>query len=587
MMKLSPATELAWQAAADEAMHLGSAEIEPHHLLIGIYSVEKFLNLTKGEQGLEADSRRAEVQREVHEWAEAATEAKVDSRTLRRALRATDTGNTREHEASSAGKIRRSAVSQQTFARAETLAENAGAVLLRLVHLGVALLSEPDNKIESAFSQLGKQPADLRLVLLRRAELSNQTGSLVEGAGQEFPAMEIAESLDASRSPYPLDGQIALASRRTALLHELPLLFGSGRPVGELLQETLKKIQLVIPAASHAALLVRDRETGELLLLAHVPMGGPKVSTTLANNVMESKSACIWIRGQQELTASLDRYGVHSGIYAPLIWQKETLGVFAVSSGDSKAELNREDLKLIVALAHHAAMALANARLQNDLRQKNELLERMLTNFSPRVRGALLDKASRGALRLGGEKSEVTILCSDVRGFTKTSEKLSTDQIVDLLNDYFSGLVDAIFRYDGTIDKFLGDGILAVFGSPERDTAQHEKALRAAMAMQEAMRQKNQARGARGMVTCEIGIGLHCGEVFHGFIGTTDRMEFTVIGDAVNRTARYCAGAQGGQILLSPLLFQRTWKLADVRPTKIDTKHEGEFEAYELNALKS
>jgi len=585
-MKLSPATELAWQAAADEAMHLGSAEIEPNHLLIGICSVEKFLNLTNEQQGSGADLRRAEIQREVDEWADAALEAKIDGRSLRRALRTAETGNAGEHEASSTGKIRRSTASQQAFARAETLAENPGSAGMRLVHLGAAILSEPDDKIDSAFSQLGKRPADLHSVLLRKVELSKQAGALVNEAGREFPVVEIAESLDASRSPYPLGGQIALDSRRTALLHELPLLFGSGRPVGEVLQETLQKIQLVIPAASHAALLVRDRETNELLLLAHVPIGGPKVSATLAKNVMDSKSACIWIRGQQTPTASLYRYGVHSGIYAPLIWQKETLGVFAVSSGDSKAELNREDLKLIVALAHHAAMALANARLQNDLRRKNELLERMLTNFSPRVRGALLDKASRGALRLGGEKSEVTILCSDVRGFTKTSEKLSTDQIVDLLNDYFSGLVDAIFRFDGTIDKFLGDGILAVFGSPERDAAQHEKALRAAMAMQEAMRQKNKARGARDLVTCEIGIGLHCGEVFHGFIGTTDRMEFTVIGDAVNRTARYCAGARGGQILLSPQLFQSVWNLADVLPTKIDTKHEGEFEAYELIALK-
>jgi len=393
--------------------------------------------------------------------------------------------------------------------------------------------------------------------------------------------------MDASLSPYPAGNYSALDNGRATLLYELPLLFGSGKAVNELLQETLCRIQRVIRGASHAALLVKDRPTNELLLLAHVPVGAPAVSLTLAKQVMDSRNACIWVRGQQDPTASLDAHGVNSGIYAPLLWQNETLGVFLVSSKDSEAELNREDLKLIVALAHHAAMALASIRLQNDLRRKSELLERMLTNFSPRVRSALMDKASRGVLRLGGEKSEVTILCSDVRGFTKTSEKLSTDEIVDLLNDYFSGLVEAIFQNDGTIDKFLGDGILAIFGSPEHDAAQHEKAVRAAFAMQQAMREKNLARSARGLVTCEIGIGLHCGEVFHGFIGSMDRMEFTVIGDAVNRTSRYCAGAQGGQILLSPNLFQHAWKFADVQPTKISTKHEGEFEAYQLRALKS
>ncbi len=248
--------------------------------------------MTNDEQSLEADFRRAEIQREVHEWAEAEIEAKIDSRSLRRALRASDPGNNEEHEPSSAGKIRRSAVCQRIFAEAETLADNAGSAILRLVHLGAALLSELDIKIESAFSQLGKQPADLGLALLRRAELSKQAGTwYVNGANQEFPAMEIAERLDASQSPYPLGGQIARISQRTALLHELPLLFGSGRPVEEVLQDTLQKIQLVIPAVSHAALLVCDRETCELLLLAHVPIGGPKVSATLAKNVMDSKSA--------------------------------------------------------------------------------------------------------------------------------------------------------------------------------------------------------------------------------------------------------------------------------------------------------
>ena len=166
------------------------------------------------------------------------------------------------------------------------------------------------------------------------------------------------------------------------------------------------------------------------------------------------------------------------------------------------------------------------------------------------------------------------------------SANLLADEVADLINDYFSVLVDTILRHDGTIDKFVGDAILAVFGSPEPDPAQHEKAVRTAFAMQAAMRERNDTRRAQGLPTCEIGIGLHCGEVFHGFIGSAERMEFTVIGDAVNRAARYCAGAAGGEVLLSPSVHQCVWRLVDVQATVITTKHEGEFPAFRLLQLK-
>jgi adenylate cyclase len=587
MLKLSSTTELAWQAAADEAMYEGSKEIEPNHLLIGVCSVDKFLATQDGEKALVPESEREEIRQEAAVWEEAMSEATLDARSLRRALRRASSRREASHLPADTARVRRSAASQEIFAHAEILAIKSGSALLCLIHLATALLETSEEKIESAFHELGNHKSVLREVLLRRSVPLPGSGLRMTGATLELPPIQVTESMDASLSPYPLGKRLALDDGRAALLYELPLLFGSGRPITEVLQQTLQNIQSVMPAVSHAALLLRDRVTGELLLLAHVPVGAPAVSMTLAEQVIDSKNACVWVRGKHDPTASLDAHGIHSGIYAPLLWQNESLGVFLVSTQDSDTEFGREDLKLIVALTHHAAMALASANLQSDLRLKSEVLERMLTNFSPRIRSALVNRASRGILRLGGEKSEVTLLCSDIRGFTRTSEKLSTDQIVELLNDYFSGLVEAIFRYDGTIDKFLGDGILAVFGSPEPDPAQHEKALRAAIAMQEAMHMKNEARRARGLIACEIGIGVHRGEVFHGFIGTTDRMEFTVIGDAVNRTARYCAGAKGGQILLSPSLFQYSWKCAVVEPTKIGTKHEGDFEAYELKAMKS
>src|SRR5258707_5506305 len=153
------------------------------------------------------------------------------------------------------------------------------------------------------------------------------------------------------------------------------------------------------------------------------------------------------------------------------------------------------------------------------------LLSRLLTNFSPKIRDKLLSRATDGRLRLGGERSEVVILESDIRGFTKLTSGMDTDDVMDLLNDYFSVLVDAIFKHDGTGDKVTGDAILAVFGSPEPDPLRHAKGFRAALAMQSAIAAVTEQRQRRSQVSCTIGIRVHCGEVLHRVIRTNDRMK--------------------------------------------------------------
>ena len=184
-----------------------------------------------------------------------------------------------------------------------------------------------------------------------------------------------------------------------------------------------------------------------------------------------------------------------------------------------------------------------------------------MRQFSPKVAERLL--TLRGRLRLGGERSEVTILNADIRGFTNLAHEMDPDEVVHLLNEYFAAVVPVIFARNGTIDKYMGDAILAVFGSPESDPEQHENAVRAAEEMQAAVAKLNLDRQRRGEPCREFGIGVHCGEVVHGFVGTSDRMEFTVIGDVVNRTARYCSAAEGGQVLVSAEMYERVWKVAD------------------------
>jgi adenylate cyclase len=404
---------------------------------------------------------------------------------------------------------------------------------------------------------------------------------------------EIAHAIDASGpniGPRVLPGDGASA-QRLALLSELPLQFGAVLSLNSLLDVIVRRLVEVIPGAARGALLVRDPSSGELLLKAHVPVGNPAVSLTSAKRAVDQREAFIWTRGE-DLSMSQKEHRSEAGMYAPLLWKNEVLGVVCVDNCESSRVRNffpfeSEDLRLLMAVAQYAAMALAHQQLEEELRRNGVLLERLLTNFSPQIRSRLLEKARQGRLRLGGDKSEVTILFSDMRGFTRISAGMDADDIVDMLNDYFSALVNAIFQHDGTVDKFVGDAILAVFGSPEPDPQQHEKAVRAALAMQAAMIEINKARTGQKEVTCDIGIGVHCGEVLHGFVGSSERMEFTVVGDAVNLASRYCAAAEPGCVPISPEVHQRVWRHVRATPLTIPTKHEGDLNAFRVTEFKS
>jgi len=399
--------------------------------------------------------------------------------------------------------------------------------------------------------------------------------------------LDIAEMIDAAAPVFepgqPIDPDRAQA---LAMLYELPLQFGEQTELDALFQTIIERLVAIIPAASRGALLLKDQSNGELLLKAHVPAGQPSVSMTLASRTIARRQGIIWREGLDPSRSQfLNR--IKAGMYVPLIWKGRVMGVACVDNSDGGTLFTAADLRLMLAVAHYAAMAAMQNQLQDELRRNAMLLSRLLTNFSPKLRDTLLSRATHGRLRLGGERSEVVILESDIRGFTKLTAGMDTDDVMDLLNDYIPALVDAVFKHDGTVNDITGDAVLAVFGSPEPDPLRHEKGVRAALGMQSAMMKVSEKRKQRGQVTCTIGIGVHCGEVLHGFIGSNDLMELTIIGEAVNWTNRYCAGAGGGEILISPALHQHLWRYIDAELTTIDTKHEGNLSAYRLKGIKS
>jgi len=397
----------------------------------------------------------------------------------------------------------------------------------------------------------------------------------------ETGPIKIMDSVSlAHKTPLPMIGLADDATARLNLLYDLPLQFAAERDEKALYNLILNRVVDLIPGALRGALLIFEPASGKLALRASIPLDNPPISRTLIKRAISDANGFIWSAdGEEDLTKSIQRIGVRTGMYVPLLWQGSPMGVLCVDNPERSAAFCKEDLQFLVSVAHYAAAAVANQHLQVSLAQKNKTMEHLLANFSPKLRSTLLQKAQEGKLKPGGQKSQVTILLSDLRGFTRVSTGLPSETVVEMLNDYFSALVEVVFQYDGTVDKFMGDAILAVFGSPEIDPDHAMKAVRAAIGMQAAAERVNSRRKAAGLPYCELGIGLHTGEVLHGFIGAEERLEYTVIGDTVNKASRYCDGAKGGEIVFSPELFDALGGTVQATPSIIQTKHEGEQKA--------
>ena len=155
------------------------------------------------------------------------------------------------------------------------------------------------------------------------------------------------------------------------------------------------------------------------------------------------------------------------------------------------------------------------------------------------------------SFKLGGVMQTITVLFADIRGFTRISEHASPEKIVHLLNKYFSAMTDIIFAHGGTLDKYLGDGLMALFGAPTATAKDAGNALSAAVAMQRRMLGINEELREEGFAEIGVGMGLHTGEATVGYIGSERRSEYTAIGDTVNTASRLESNAKGGQILIS------------------------------------
>ena len=161
-------------------------------------------------------------------------------------------------------------------------------------------------------------------------------------------------------------------------------------------------------------------------------------------------------------------------------------------------------------------------------------------------------------LKLGGEEREVTVLFSDIRGFTSMSEKLKAEDVVKTLNSYFSDMIDIVFKYNGTLDKIIGDELMIVYGAPLVGIDDTERAVQTAIEMQRQIKIINIRRTIDGLIPIRVGMGINQGTVVSGNIGSRDMMDYTVIGDTVNLGARLCSYASPDEIIVSNTVYEKT-----------------------------
>jgi adenylate cyclase len=246
---------------------------------------------------------------------------------------------------------------------------------------------------------------------------------------------------------------------------------------------------------------------------------------------------------------SIVSQGVRSTICAPLVGESRVHGAIYADRLDPFAAFKPDDLELISAVAAQTAIAVENARAHERL-AREEVARANYSRFLPEyVVKQMLENPD--SFKLGGVSQTITILFADIRGFTRISEHAAPEKIVSLLNRYFSAMTDIIFAHGGTLDKYLGDGLMALFGAPTTTPEDASNALNAAVAMQRRLLGINTELRQEGLQEVGVGIGLHTGDVIVGYIGSERRSEYTAIGDAVNTASRLESNARGGQILIS------------------------------------
>ena len=351
-------------------------------------------------------------------------------------------------------------------------------------------------------------------------------------------------------------GQLRADYERLRLSHELSHAIGIERDTTKLLDKTLASILKFINA-DRAVIFLRN-DAGELQLCASKRRDGSNapitVSSTILNHVVKERAAVLTHDAAMDFAASkgksmiLNR--ISSAIVTPLLQHdNEILGVLWLDS-ETLARFQAKDLELVQTITNQAArfieINILGKKVEAEIISRERLSRLLSPNIAERVISGQLE------VKPGGQRvEECTVFNSDIRGFTRMSEGSPPESLVEMLNEYFELMVDTIFNFEGTLDKFMGDGIMALWGAPVQVPDDAFRSVECALEMGEVLGQFNRKRMERDENPLGVGIGIHTGPLVAGYIGSSKALSYTVIGDTANTSARLCSHAASGQIIVS------------------------------------
>jgi adenylate cyclase len=391
-------------------------------------------------------------------------------------------------------------------------------------------------------------------------DLLSEAHQIAEGPGTIFKPVDQPAAGDGS------DGQLI------RLLGEVQRALLSTQSLSDVLNRVVDLAFQAVPA-ERAFLMLRESADEALAarVLRHrdgtIP-ANPTLSRMVVRRVMRERVAILAADATTDpalgVTDSILRFNIRSFMCAPLWSREDVIGVLYVDSPRS-GQFDSGDLDAFTALTNAAAVAIEQARLSNQLLEETRRRERLQRYHSPSVVSRIIHATDAEAGLVAAER-DVTIMFCDLVGFTALCERIPPAQSAALLNAFLTRMTDVVFEHEGTLDKFLGDALLAVFGAPF-DQPQHPlRAVQAAILMRKSLEAMNRAQEGPKL---QMRIAINTGLAITGDIGSPRRREFTVLGDTVNTASRIEDEVAGpGEIVISGTTFARIG-------TKIKVRHLG------------
>jgi adenylate cyclase len=386
---------------------------------------------------------------------------------------------------------------------------------------------------------------------------------------------ELLSSIDtpAARRDVSAEGlrfELEKKTRVLGLFYELSRTLGSVFSLNDVYDKVIGILLQVTPAAR--VVIYQRSDKGEMRHVASGTRegrsggGAPgdaeaqplRVSRTVFDNVARQRVSVLLENTRHDDVAvpdSMRMHQTHSVMAAPIVGRKGLLGVIYTDQQDVTQAFSSDDLDLLNAVTVQTGIAIDTVRAHEALQREAKAREKY-ERFLPQqlVDDVMLDPNRE--IRPGGARVALTVLFGDLRGFTTLSESSNPEAVVARLNRFYTLMSEAIFRHGGTLDKYLGDGVLALFGAPYATERDAVKAVRAAIDMQRSMALFNGELTANGEQAIAMGIGINTGPAIVGFVGSDTRLDYTAIGDTVNTAARLEHLAKPGQILISEHTIQ-------------------------------